>query len=351
MDKFRVGLSPDFKTYNAAHIVDAGLKEILGPLPFIQYEFFEQEDKVVAPSEIKDYDALIILTSRFTPDSFKGVERVVVLARWGVGYDNIDVNACTDANVLLAITTDAVRRPMAESILTILLALSRNLMLKERLVRAGRWDQRGPASGVGLRGKTIGSVALGNIASEMFRLLKHLDVGRMLAYDPYVTKEYAAGLGVEMVDLPTLFKEADFLTINCPLNDGTRGLIGADLLKLMKPTAYFVNTARGGIVDETALIEILKERKIAGAGLDVFDQEPLPLDSPLLQLDNVLLTPHAIAWGNDVYGANTVDSCGNLLTVLRGEIPKYTVNKEVVQKPKFQAKLASLRKRWAALAG
>jgi len=351
MDKFRVGLSPDFKTYNAADIVDAGLKEILGPFPFIEYDFFQQKNIVVAPGEIKDFDALIILTSQFIPDSFRGVERVAVLARWGVGYDNINVKACTDADVLLAITTDAVRRPMAESLMTILLALSRNLILKERLVRAGRWDQRGPASGVGLRGKTIGSVALGNIASEMFRLLKHFDVGRMLAYDPYVTKEHAAGLGVEMVDLPTLFRESDFLTINCLLNDETRGLIGADLLKLMKPTAYFINTSRGGIVDEAALIELLKEHKIKGAGLDVFDKEPLPLDSPLLQLDNVLLTPHAIAWANDVYGANTTDSCGNLLTVLRGEIPKYTVNKEVVQKPKFQAKLAALRKRWAALAG
>jgi phosphoglycerate dehydrogenase-like enzyme len=185
----------------------------------------------------------------------------------------------------------------------------------------------------------------------MFRLLKHFDVGRMLAYDPYVTKEHAAGLGVEMVDLPTLFRESDFLTINCLLNDETRGLIGADLLKLMKPTAYFINTSRGGIVDEAALIELLKEHKIKGAGLDVFDKEPLPLDSPLLQLDNVLLTPHAIAWANDVYGANTTDSCENLLTVLRGEIPKYTVNKEVVQKSEFQAKLAALRKRWAALAG
>jgi phosphoglycerate dehydrogenase-like enzyme len=304
---------------------------------------------VVAPDEIQDYDALFILASRFTRDSFIGVERPSVLARWGVGYDNISVPACTEADLLLAITTDAVRRPMAESILTFLFALSRNLTQKERLARTGRWDLRAITSGKGLRGHTFGSVGMGNIGSEMFRLLRPFEPGRLLAYDPYVSQEQAAELGVQLVDLPTLFKESDYLIINCPLNDETRGMIDINLLRLMKPTAHFVNAARGGIVKETDLIAFLQAGEIAGAAIDVFDQEPTPIDNSLLQLDNVIATPHAIAWGNDVYGANSVDACDNVLTVLRGEIPKYTVNREVVERPGFQAKLQSLRQRWAAL--
>lgn len=349
-DSFRVGLSPDFLKLHAADILRPVLEEKFGSLLFIKYDFFQQKGDVVAPDEIRDYDALFVLASRFTADSFVGVERPAVLARWGVGYDNISVPACTEADVLLAITTDAVRRPMAESILTFIFALSRKLLQKDKLARAGRWDLRATTSGIGLRGKTFGAVGMGNIGSEMFRLLRPFEPGRMLVYDPYVSQEKAAELGVELVDVPTLFKESDFLVIICPLNDETRGMIDGNLLSLMKPTAYFINAARGGIVKEADLIAILQAGKIAGAGIDVFEQEPTPADNPLLQLDNVIVTPHAIAWGEDVYHANSVDACDNVLTVLRGEIPKYTVNKEVVERPGFQAKLRSLRERWTALA-
>jgi phosphoglycerate dehydrogenase-like enzyme len=139
--------------------------------------------------------------------------------------------------------------------------------------------------------------------------------------------------------------------INCPLTDETRGMIGTQLLSLMKPTAYLVNTARGGIVKEADLVAILREGKIAGAAIDVFEQEPTPADNPLLSMENVLLAPHSIAWGEDVFHANSVDASDNVLTVLQGQAPKYTVNKEVVARPGFQAKLHVLKERWTALAG
>jgi phosphoglycerate dehydrogenase-like enzyme len=348
-DRIRIGLSSDFVNFNADKIVEPMLDEIFGPLPQIEYEFFKKQGEVVAPHEIKDYDVLIILTYRFTTDSFKGVDRLATIARWGVGYDNISAPACTEADVLLSITTDSVRRPMAESIFTFFFALSRKLLQKDKLARTGRWDLRATTSGVGLKGQVFGLVGLGNIGSEVFRLLRCFEPKRMLACDPYATQEHAAELGVELVDLPTVFKESDFLTVICPLNDETRGMIGAELLSLMKPTAYFINAARGGIVKEAELITILQEGKIAGAGIDVFEQEPTPADNPLFKLDNVIVTPHAIAWGDDVYGTNTVDSCDNILAVLHGEIPKYTVNKQVAERPGFQAKQQSLRERWAAL--
>jgi len=185
----------------------------------------------------------------------------------------------------------------------------------------------------------------------MFRLLQPFNLGRMLATDPYVTQEKAVPLGGELVDLPTLFKESDFIAINCPLNDDTEGMIDAELFSLMKPTAYLVNTARGPIVNQDDLTAALQTGQIAGAGLDVFEHEPLPTDHPLTQMDKVILSPHGMAWTDDQYRGNGVGACENVLTVLRGEIPEYTVNREVVEGPGFQAKLQFLRKRWAALAG
>ena len=347
---FRVGISPDFTT-EAAGLLDPVVEEILGPLPYVEYDFFHHEQKIVAPDEIADFDAVITLRPRFTAASFTGNDRLAIIARWGVGYDVIDVPACTEANVLLAITTDAVRKPVAEAILTFFLALAKKLPAKDRLVRAGRWNNKAETSGLGLSGKAVGSVGLGNIGAEMFRLLQPFNLGRALAFDPYVSQEKADQLGVDIVDLATVFKESDFIAINCPLNDETRGMIDAHLFALMKPTAYFVNTARGVIVNQDELVTALKTGQMAGAGLDVFENEPLSPDHPLAQMDNVILSPHGMAWTDDLYRGNGVGACENILTVLRGEIPKYTVNRTVVERPGFQAKLQSLRERWNALLG
>jgi phosphoglycerate dehydrogenase-like enzyme len=350
-DKFRVGVSGDARTL-ARGLLEPVLEEVFGPLPCVEYGYFDTPHAAaVRPHDIAHYDAVITLHPAFTSASFTGDDRLAIIARWGVGYDMIDVPACTHAGVLLAITAGAVRKPVAEGILTFFLALAKKLPAKDRLVRTGRWDLKAQASGLGLSGKTFGSVGLGNIGSEMFRLLRPFDPGRMLAFDPYVGQEAAAGLGVELVDLPTLFTESDFVAVNCPLNRETRGMIDAGLLALMKPTAYLVNAARGAIVDEAALTAALEAGRIAGAGLDVFEQEPLPVDHPLTKLDTVILAPHAIAWTDDLYRGNGVGACQNVLAVLRGEIPRYTVNPEVVERPGFQAKLESLRARWAALAG
>jgi phosphoglycerate dehydrogenase-like enzyme len=348
-DVFRVGISADFKV-EATGLMEPVLEEMFDPLAYVKYEFFDFKEEVVGPKEIENYDAVITFRPRFTTPSFTGDDRLATIARWGVGYDMIDVPACTEADVLLAITTDSVRKPVAEAILTLFLALAKKLSEKDKMVRTGRWDLKAEASGIGLSGKTAGSVGIGNIGSEMFRLLRPFDVGRMLAYDPFVTQEKAAELGVELVDLTTLFKESDFLAINCPLNRKTKGLIDADLLSLMKNTAYLVNTARGGIVNQDDLTAALQTGQIAGAGLDVFEEEPLSVDHPLTQLGNVILAPHGLAWTDDLYRGNGVGACENVLTVFRGQVPNYTVNRDVIDRPGFQTKLEALRKRWAARA-
>jgi phosphoglycerate dehydrogenase-like enzyme len=349
-DSFVIGISADFKT-EAPGLLEPILDEVFGPLPFVETRYFPIRDKVVAPDDIRSFDAVITLKHRFTGDSLAGNAQLVAIARWGAGYDMIDVPACTAADVLLSINPQSVRKPVAEGILTLFLALAKNLLARDQLTRSGRHDLGVENAGLSLSGKVFGSVGLGNIAAEMFRLLQPFDPARLLASDPHVSPAQAAGMGVVLVDLPTLFRESDFVAVNCLLNDETRGLINASLLSLMKPTAYLVNTARGGIVRETDLVATLQQKRIAGAGLDVFEQEPLPLNHPLTHLDNVILTPHRIAWSDALYRGNGMGACQNVLTVLQGQVPQHTVNRDIVSQPRFQGKLASLRQRWAALAG
>ncbi len=347
---FRVGLSNDFQI-ELTGIVDPVLEAVFRPIPFVEYEFFKVASWAeIQPQELDRYDAVITIRPHYTSRSFEGVERLALISRWGVGYDMIDIPAATEADVLVSITTAAVGRPVAEAILTLMLALAKKLMLKEKLARTGRWDLKAQASGLGLRGKIVGSVGLGHIGTEMFTLLQPFGLGRMLAFDPYVPQEKAARLGVELVDLETVFRESDFVALNCPLNESTRGLVKARLLSLMKPTAYLINTARGALVNEDDLLAALQARQIAGAGLDVFVQEPLPTDHPFTQLDNVILSPHGMAWTDDLYSGNSYGACQNILTLFRGEIPNYVVNREVVERPGFQRKLQALRERWIALA-
>jgi phosphoglycerate dehydrogenase-like enzyme len=344
---FRIGVSPDFQT-NAAGLLEPVLDEMLAPLPHVTWDFFPMRGKEVYPDEIVGYDALLTLLARITPESLAGNEHLAVIARWGVGYDMIDVPACTEANVLLAITTDAVRKPVAEAIVTFFLALAKKLPAKDKLVRTGRWDLKAQTSGLGLSGKTVGSVGSGNIGGEMFRLLEPFDLGRRLVYDPYLSQERAAALQVELVDLETIFRESDFVAVNCPHTAETEGMIGADLFALMKPTAYFVNTARGPIVRQADLTAALQAEQLAGAGLDVFEDEPLPTDHPLIGMENVILSPHALAWTDDLYRDNGVGAIENILNVLQGQLPKYIVNRAVTEQPGFQAKLAQLQARWGA---
>jgi phosphoglycerate dehydrogenase-like enzyme len=201
-----------------------------------------------------------------------------------------------------------------------------------------------------LEGKVVGSVGLGNIAREMFRLLEPFDLGDRIAYDPFVTESEASRAGVKLVSLESVFRNADFVTINCPLNKNTRGSIGASLINLMKPTAYLINTARGPIINERDLIAALECGAIAGAGLDVFEEEPLPEGHPFIRMEQVILAPHALAWTDDLYRNNSVMALENLLAVFQGGTPRYIVNKQVLEQPQFRSRQAKLASRWEAFA-
>lgn len=343
-NKFRIGISADFKT-TAAGLLEPVLAERFDPHPEIEYEFMAEFKEKVTPDQVEDYDAVITLHPHYMGDSLRGAERLTLIARWGVGYNMIDVQACTENDVLLAITRDGVRRPVAEGMLTLLLGVTHHLQTKDRLVRYGRWAEKARYPGVGLEGRSLGLVGIGNIGSEFLRLVRPFGLEELLAFDPYISSEQAEDLGIKLVEFETLLTESDFVCISCPLTRETFHLIAEPQLKMMKPTSFLINAARGPIIDQAALTHALQDHWIAGAGLDVFEQEPLPLNDPLTQLNNVILSPHAIGWTDALVRGNGVGACENILSILRGEIPKHTVNSEVVERASFQAKLHAIRNR------
>jgi D-3-phosphoglycerate dehydrogenase len=214
---------------------------------------------------------------------------------------------------------------------------------QDRITRSGRWRGNLRRLGVGLGGKVLGSVGCGNIAREMFRRARSLGFSRFIACDPHVDPSLLEDLDVELVTLDEVMRSSDYVTINTLLNASTRHMIGAAQLRLMKPSAFFINTSRGPIVDQVALTKALQECRIAGAGLDVFEAEPIDPADPLLQLDNVILSPHGLAWTEEIVRDNGLEACDNILAVARGGTPPGLVNRDVLGHPGFQRKLARFK--------
>lgn len=338
---FRIGFSADFLNERKQLIFpDIGLS-LLDADPGVRYEFIGEYRSEYAPHQLSPYDVLISLKPRVTAASLDGIGKLCAIGRCGVGYDNVDLEACTQHDIAVYITPGGVVRPMAESIVMFVLALSHNLMTKDRLVRAGRWAESTRPLGREPRDRVVGTVGLGNIAGEAVRLLQHFGVRKFLAFDPMVPEQQARSLGVMLTTLDEVMRESDYVLINCPLTSSTRGLIGAREIAAMQPTAYLINTARGPIVDEKALIGALQSRAIAGAALDVFETEPLDAGSPLTRLDNVILTSHSVGWTEELFRDMGRIDCEGALAVKRGNPPAHVVNREVLDRPGFRRKLAA----------
>jgi D-3-phosphoglycerate dehydrogenase len=347
-EPFRVGITRDFLKPSGEAIWPGLATSLRDRFPGIEVECLAERKPVISPDQLRDLDAIVSFAARYDRESFAEADRLVLLARFGVGYDSVDVAACTDADVLLTITRGMARRPVAEATLTLMLALGHQLLAKDRITRAGHWHARGDYNGVELRDRVVGAVGLGPVGQELFRLLQPFGLRRALATDPYVDPAAAARLGVELVSLPELLRESDFVTVHCALTPETRGLIGAAELALMKPTAFLVNTARGPIIDQSALTEVLVAHRIRGAGLDVFTEEPVDPNEPLLRLDNVIVTPHAITWTEELlrdYSLSCVEAVG---AVLAGQLPEHVVNREAADRPGVRAKLARAAARYGA---
>ncbi len=333
-----ISLSADFLNESGGLVFpDIGLSTIAGQ-PRLAHRFLPDYRAEYGPDQLRGADVVLSLKPRVTAASLAGVERLCAIGRFGVGYDNVDVAACTAADVAVYITRQAVVRPVASSIVLLVLAASHNLVWKDRLMRRGEWVASTRVLGKEPRGRVLGSVGLGNIAREALRLLAPFGFAEFLGYDPAVT----ALDGVRMVSLEELFAGSDYVLINCPLTAGTRGLIGEGLLRRMKPDAVLVNTARGPIVDEAALTRVLEEGAIKCAALDVFEQEPLAAGSRLTELENTILTSHSLCWTEELFRDMGRESFAGVLALARGEAPANVVNPEVLERPGFRAKLARL---------
>ena len=298
----------------------------------------------VKPEQTAELDGLIVLRpwlKRAALESAKN--RLVVVGRSGAGYDKIDVAACTDCHVALFNAPLALNHPTASTALLYMLALAKRLFAQDRVTRAAEWHRQAEVLGEEILGRTLGVVGLGHSGRELVRLAAPFQMN-IVAYSPHADRKQAAELGIELVSLDELLRRSDFVSVHARPRPENRQMIGAPQFALMKPTAYFINIARGELVDEEALVSVLKARRIAGAALDVFEQEPLPADSPLIGLDNVILTPHWSASTRDVWQATGRAMVDGMLQAAKGELPDNIVNRDVLDHPEFQQKLARFRR-------
>jgi D-3-phosphoglycerate dehydrogenase len=331
---FRIGLTRDFlKPDGTVGFGDIGLD--LFTAAGIDWEFLPSFDPELRPEHARDYDGLLVLAPQVTARALEGVGRLRIVARFGVGYDNVDLAACTRTGVLLTITPDGVRRSVAVAAMTLLLALSQKLLIKDRLTRGGRWADKLEFIGQGVTGRTLGIIGLGNIGRELAKLGRPFEL-RLLAHDPWVSPDCATKSGVALVSLEDLLQQADYVCICCSLTAQTHHLLNERRLGLMKKTSYLINVARGPIVDQAALARALQAGRIQGAGLDVFEQEPVPADDPILTLDNVILAPHALCWTDECFGLNGRTAITSLIDVARGLIPQNVVNRDALAHERFR---------------
>ncbi len=255
---------------------------------------------------------------------------LLAIASQGSGCDRMDFNACNEAGVMIVNQAGlGGREPVATHAFGMMIVLSKQLIQSDRAMRRDRNWARLDYVGDDLNGKTLGIIGLGNIGSRTSELARTTYDMQVIAYDPYLTAEEIEAKGGRKVELDELMSTSDFISIHCPLTDETRGMIGAKEFASMKPTAYFVTTARGGIHDELALAKALEEKKIRGAGLDVFEEEPPALDHPLLKLDNVVVSPHIAGVTTEGYRINAAAAATQWITIFEGKRPPRLVNPEV----------------------
>lgn len=326
---FRVAVSPDLGRLAANTGAEVGLS-LLDAQPHIDYHVLPDDGPEIAPEHIEGCDALLLLRPSVTERTLRGADRLSLVARWGVGCENIDIAACTRHRVAVTIAPNGVRRPIATAMLMLILALSSRMVQKNALMHSGGWN-REIYVGDGLTGATLGLVGLGNIGAELLRLAEPLEM-RHIVFDPFLTAA-PQGVRAEFVDLDDVLADSDYLGICCPLTEATHHLVDADRIARMKPTAHIVNMARGAIIDEAALVVALDSGRLAGAGLDVFEVEPLPASSPLRRMDNVILGPHTMGFSRELLAGNGRDACQSIIDVSFGRKPTYLVNPEVALWP------------------
>jgi phosphoglycerate dehydrogenase-like enzyme len=334
--RFRVGVTRDvrlpdgaftFAPHDLTPLEDAGI-----PWRFL-------EDDRLSPAALAEVDGLYHYATPLPTAVLDDVEHLAVIARHGVGLDYVDVAACTERGIAVTITPDGVTRPMASAAAALVLALAHRLRERDRALHDGDWGAgRFRPQGTGLGGRTLGVIGYGRIGRDAVRLLAPWGM-RVLVTQRTPVLDAA----VSYVPLDELLRESDVVVVACPLSDETRGLLDRRRLALLKPTAFLVNVARGAVVDQAALVEALREGRLAGAGVDVVDPEPLPADDSLLSLPNVVGAPHSLGYTDELIRGCVEQACESLIDVAAGRVPRDLANPEVVDNPRFAEKLDRFR--------
>ncbi len=281
-------------------------------------------------NEIKDYHALMVRSAtKVTKDIIEKAENLKVIGRAGIGVDNIDVKAASEKGIYVVNSPTGTTRSVAELTFALMFALARKIHIADKTMKQGEWAKK-KLKGIELLGKTLGLIGSGNIAQEVAKIANCLGM-KVLVYSPHCTEEKARKMGAELKTIEEIFSQSDFISLHIPKTDETYHMIGEKLLSLMKPTAYLINVARGGVVDEEALYKFLKEGKIAGAAIDVYEKEP-PEENPFATLDNVVLTPHIGASTKEGQIRAGIICAEQILKVLDGKEPDFWVNKELMKK-------------------
>lgn len=330
---FKVGLSHDlWAADGSTSWGDIGLAEL--DAAGVSWEFLPADDGALTAAQVDGYDAVLFAAPAVTAETVSGHRPPQLFARFGVGLDTVDVHACTASGVAVTITPDGARRAVATAALTLILAVGHNLLRKDLLVRNSRWEDKFSLRGRGLTGRRVGTLGFGNIAVELFDLLKPFGTHNYTA-DPYRTAEDTAAQGVKLVSTEELLQTCDIVVITSALTPETHHVINSERLALMHRESILINVSRGPIVDTDALTDALASGQIAGAGLDVFDPEPLPADHPLLNMDNVVLSPHALAWTDEMAMGNGSSAVAAILAIRDGRRPVYLANPAVMNHDRF----------------
>ena len=295
-------------------------------------------DTEITPEELADtiheYGGIIVRSrTKLTKDIIEKADNLRIIARAGVGVDNIDIDAATEKGIMVVNSPESTSVTVAEHTMGLILSMARKISIADKSVKEGKWEKK-KFMGVELRDKTLGVIGMGRIGSQVVNRCKAFGMDAM-AYDPYLPEEVAKQMGVDLTDLDTVLKNADFITIHVPLTPETEHSISTEQFETMKDTAYIVNCARGGVIDEDALYEALANNKIGGAALDVYEDEP-PKESKLFELDNIVLTPHIAASTKEAQRDAAIIVADEIIELIKGNNPKNVLNMPRIDNNTYQ---------------
>lgn len=307
----------------------------------IDWSVLPGDAPVLPPAYFDDVDAVLVMGhTHFDAETVDRTPRLRHIARFGAGFETIDLDACTRAGVVVTNTPTAIKRTLSTAAVTMILGLLHNVVPKDRMVRESRWEDREHFRGVGLEGRTLGIVGFGSVGADVALLMQNFDM-TILGTNRSGTSEAADRLGVDLVSLDELLERSDVVLLTAALTPETTGMIDASALAKMKASAFLVNVGRGKLVDTDALRDALLTGEIAGAGLDVFDPEPLLADDPILGLDNVLLSPHALGWTDQFTEAVSTAALDAIVAIAEGAMPDSVLNPEVFETEAWRRKVAA----------